>query len=286
MVQTMQDITPLSLFSDLFVDLEELNDVSLNHDLITVHKRFESEGLPFLTQTLPKFGDLIFQSLNLGTFQRSESFHFRLALPRFLCGLTSRVFDENTGILKKDPCYVAAYSLRQICYLLSKYEVPYSLKQATTALKGFLECDTTLDELVSVCPYDVVLELASSILEDIFEDVQLQEFNPRMGPGSTNRGPLPIWAKLDCLMNAPDELFNHFSDLLVASPPHDALFTLEGLSDNLYNPVPSPQGELHGLQISRVSLVPKNGNGPRVIGAEPPELMWLQLGLGDRKSVV
>jgi hypothetical protein len=101
---TMKTIQqPLDLICQLFLDLEELTDCSLARDVATVIRRADHEGLPFLTQTLPSFGDFFFRSLQAGAILHPPAFKRKGALPQFLRGLTSRVFDENTGELLKSP---------------------------------------------------------------------------------------------------------------------------------------------------------------------------------------
>lgn len=269
---------PFDLFRSLTLDLEELTECSLNRDLLTLEQRYKHEGLPFLTRTLPAFSDSIFQSLKVGAIQHPSSFKRKGALPAFLHGLTSRVFDDKTGILLGDPCYVSIYAIRQLCYLLYKYEVAYTPEQEAQAFLGVKELDCELDGQVLLDPFDKVFLVAESVISDIFSDVDWSDIVPRQGPGSTNMGNVAPWEKYYFGRCRVSEQFDE--SYFVAS---SALLTADNIMDDeIFAHTDEVQPVcLRGLRVSKVSAVPKNSKGPRVISAESSPLMWLQLGVGD-----
>lgn len=83
-------------------------EVSDLRDLQTIRSRVESEGLSFLTITLPEFCKDFERCLSLGFV---DSKYFRMfrkyrAIPVFLQGMLSQIFDRETGrILDETPDY-------------------------------------------------------------------------------------------------------------------------------------------------------------------------------------
>lgn len=273
-------IKAVHLYQLLLTDLSELAEVDLKLDLATIHGRVSHEGLPFLTRTLPKFGDDFFKSLNLGTFQPTHhAFAMKGALPKFLIGLTSRVFDAKSGAILTDPCYIAAFCIRQVCYLLYKMEVPYSAEQERDTLERVKECDLMLDGQVQISPYDKVLVLANSLINDVLGPFRWDDVAPRHGPGATSEVTKFPWEKYNFAMHGwddlPDDLFFPPSLIELGYPSllDDSdieSYALSGAADKM------PE-----LRQSRVSTVPKNSKGPRVISAEAVRLMYVQLGIDD-----
>jgi len=189
-------IKAVHLYSLLIEDLRELTDEpTLVRDLGRIESRVYHEGLPFLTRTLPKFGDNFFTSLNEGTFQPFSAFKQKGALPLFLHGLTSRVFCQRTGALLEEPCYVAAYAIRQICYLLYKMELPYSEEVGQLAVRKVVECDQNLDGQVFLDPTDKVLLLAESLISEVLGPFSWESTEPRHGPGAVSHRIDKPWEK-------------------------------------------------------------------------------------------
>lgn len=263
------------LYSLLTEDLRELTDEqSLVRDMVTIKNRALHEGLPFLTKTLPKFGDVFFMSLNIGSFQPSSHFELKGALPKFLSGLTSRVFNAETGVLLKDPCYISAYAVRQICYLLYKMEVPYTAEQLDTAINKMVLDDTMLDGTVSTDSSDKVLLLAGSLIDEVLGKFSWEDTSPRHGPGACSHRvdyPYEKWFFHDDGSEfLPDEYFTTpgLEPDAVASSPYD-LSTRLGLTPH----------SLRHMRKSELSAVPKNSKGPRLILPAAVRFVWAQLGI-------
>jgi len=274
----MLAISPFDLFRSMLLDLAEMNDVSLNRDLDTAVKRFEHEGLPFLTKTLPTFAQAFEKGLAVGAIQHPSAFKRKGALPAFLHGLTSRVFCAKTGTLLPDPCYVAVYSVRQVCYLFYKYEVPYTDKQLDAAITQMVCTDHSLSGEVEISPDDQVFLVAESLLTDIFKDADFRAIRPKLGPGSTNVGPMSQQGKTVSVFGQSTGYYDVDHHL-----PSPGVFSLDE-SDGVLASASSTDrsdGGIDPRRVSRVSGVPKNSKGPRIISAEHPLFMWAQLGLGN-----
>jgi hypothetical protein len=193
------------------------------------------------------------------------------------------VFDERTGLLLWNPCYVASFAIRQICYLLYKYEVAATPEIKASAFRDVIELDRTLDESVKIDPSDKVFWIAEQLIAEIFRDFNVREIVPRHGPGATNEGQVEPWKKYDHLdMYEFDDLYGR--EYFVASP---GLLSVDqadcadivGSRDYEAGRWFWTGSEVRGM--SRVSAVPKTSSKVRVISAEPAEKMWLQLGVGE-----
>jgi hypothetical protein len=125
--------------------------------------RVESQGEQFLTITLPQFGKDFEKSLDRGgvasgrgsfgnygsgdpsrnvfvgyAFGKSEG----RALPLFLSGFTSRIFDSNSGGLVDDVGLECVRAVRQICLMFGKIRQEVSDEKLSKAFIDYVDCDT------------------------------------------------------------------------------------------------------------------------------------------------
>jgi hypothetical protein len=150
------------------------SDEKFQSDITYITKRFESEGLSFLTKTLPSFAKAIDRSLGtLEKFDPPTSFKrfSGSGLPRFLSGLTSRIFQRN-GQPRLQPDICSIKDVRTICYVLYKLELPYSKQQLSDYCDKYVATDRQLPSYgfpVSDRAADI-LSTASAVVHDIFKD--------------------------------------------------------------------------------------------------------------------
>jgi len=113
-----------------------------------IRKRLSSEGLGFLTKTLPHLRKSTDRALtgevrlDIGRFERIPN----TQLPRFLGELYSRVF-TNDGWVRPDPSVTCIRLIRQITDLFYKYEAPYAKQQEEDAISGFETTDRELPQV-------------------------------------------------------------------------------------------------------------------------------------------
>jgi hypothetical protein len=114
-------------------------------DFVTIQSRVSNEGFPFLTNTLPALAKAIDNALVCGRF--TPITHFSCvkgtSIPKFLRVLMERVFEQD-GSVKIDPCISAVRDLRQILYLLYKYELPHKEEIVNEFLNNFKQVDQSL----------------------------------------------------------------------------------------------------------------------------------------------
>lgn len=139
----------LLLFTQEFVkEIGELNGVSTIRDCKTISDRVESEGISFLTITLPAFCRDFESSLASECISDNAFPGFRRngALPAFLGGLLSLIFDSKTGDQLENPSSSAIRGIRQITLLFSKILLECSPMRVKKAFDGYLQIEEDVRE--------------------------------------------------------------------------------------------------------------------------------------------
>lgn len=246
-------------------------DVSDLRDLMTIRSRVEREGLSFLTITLPDFCKDFESALEAGFVDSKlfRSFRKSRAIPAFLQGMLSRLFDHETGRLinevEDSPTLVEA--VRQICLAFKKVEIPCSPQRLSTALDNFVEVERANSEFqVPSHREDLFSRVASVIWNNMLGDVLPDMLVPRHGPGATaeriSGNQKYVWRRWHERL---EPFFPFFPNAYVLSAWED----LETLQEVTFVSV---QDE----DPVRVVLVPKTLKAPRVIAIEPVCMQYAQ----------
>jgi len=140
-----------------------LHDVSLMHGVVfnkralrltvqTVRRRTRSEGLSFITKTMPRLGKALDKALTCTQRLNSSGLRFKPQsgsdLPRFLGEFFNRVLDRN-GYVLQDPCPESIRVLRFITQVYYKYEEPYTEEQEQRVLAKFERTEQELSDVTS-----------------------------------------------------------------------------------------------------------------------------------------
>jgi hypothetical protein len=164
--------------------------VSDLRDLKTLRSRVKHEGMSFLTITLPKFASDFEQSLASGSISSDHFLEFKKvgAIPAFLQGMLSWVFDRETGRLRDDSPNLLEIveGVRQFCAAFKKIRMPCSPAREAAAIERFINVEQDFSSLQidagSVQTFrSVSLVLWSRMLGRLLPDMLL----PRHGPGAT-----------------------------------------------------------------------------------------------------
>lgn len=131
---------------------QELGDwchVSTTRDYETVSRRTNTEGLSFLTITLPTFAKDFDEALDLGSVGHAHFGGFRRmgGLPVFLRGFLDLVFDRSTGELLSEPDKTAVFAIRQLTRLFSKINLDCSDERTRKAFESYWTIEDELEEL-------------------------------------------------------------------------------------------------------------------------------------------
>lgn len=256
-----------------------------------VQRRAQSEGISFLTKTLPRLGKALDRVLAGGPNLNARLLRFEALanssdLPRFLGEFFRLVLHPNGSVLPT-PCVESVRVLREVLYLFYKYELPYTEVQEHEVIQRF---EKTEEDLKTITPQiDAVVSVVNAInplsrrlntsiegiardarilLQRVFEHFDPKDIWPRHGPGvvATKQR---LWEKYH---------WTNISAKIASMYPIDEYFfsSLGHVCDR-YQEIQSLGSE---SLPARVLLVPKDSRGPRLISCEPVDYQWIQQGLG------
>lgn len=256
------------LLKDLLVH-HSLPLTELNRDFSTIQHRTKSEGLSFLTKTLPNLAKSLDLALLEGQFKTPTSFKLKGSskLPCFLHGLFKLIFCQN-GALLDEPSIDAIKDLRQIGYLFYKYQLPYKEALVDHLFVDFEVTDKDIPSKLQNVEQMATVHYAKEVINEILKDFNLDDLRPKNGPGSV-ADDIPPWGRYQPTKFYPrlDSLVN-YSDLFYYNDRH--LFDqFEGFRNLCF--------EDDG--IAKALAVPKDSRGPRLISSEPFEFMAYQQAL-------
>ncbi len=267
-------------------------------DMRTISHRVESEGVSFLTITLPSFDSVLLQALANGRLPSTGFPGFRntRGLPSFLRGFLRKVFNAS-GNLLDEPCVTSVACLHQICLTFKKVKAQCSDARVTKAMQDFVRIDRSLPGnnasgfLGAYCsggvredgikpPSVTDLSRAFRILfskallpldRKIFEGERIEA---RHGPGATAEKVMYNdkfrWTQWTERLGAvfASDAYLHAMEHAAGEGALPVSFPLEAVTPELETPV-------------RVIQVPKTMKGPRIIAIEPVVMQYMQQGLLD-----
>lgn len=270
-----------ALYSDIASAFPAHKKSTHEMDLRCLHRRFASEGIAFLTKTLPRYGKAVDMALSTGSVLDVPSFEKKKGskLPKFLGWLLEQVFDDD-GAELDDSNPVALKYLRQLLYLFYKLEMPYSELDISRVLGEFKSTDAALGQgwYISEPLHKLELEYASKLIRRVLAGACPRNIVPKHGPGSVATGE----------SSSEKPYFRRDYREATSYYPIDShyYFNSAHLSDCLDGTelkTRDCQGRLRPWETmdqstAKVVLVPKDSRGPRLISMEPLEIQWLQQG--------
>lgn len=278
----MKSLMIQRIFASLLYDLHRLYKTWYNHresslDYRKIEQRVSSEGVSFLTKSLPRLAKAFDKALCSGHFDFTGFQKDPVTkLPKFLGSFFVRVFGKD-GMVLPNPCTDAIQGIRQVLYLVYKLELPYEPEQEATVCANFVSNDAWLPDPSAECWLPErsggqhVARVARSLLHKVMGnfDPRSADVVPRHGPGSVATGE-QSWEKMHFkrIYSAIDAFYPYteyyYSGMTQLCDELDALQSMEVI----------PSG------TAKVVLVPKDSRGPRLISCEPLEYQWIQQGLG------
>ena len=157
--------------------------VDAEADLRTIKNRAKSEGLPFITQTLPRFISDFFLLLEGGK-PSFEGFKKRPSsqLPVLLYGLTSMVVES----VEQD--YKALDFLYSLCHSFKKLKGDYPESVLSDCLDKFIATDRELMSLKynSIKLSKRIVARARHFVSRLFQHADIGDLTPKPGSGATN----------------------------------------------------------------------------------------------------
>lgn len=258
-------------------------------DLKTIRSRVKTQGISFLTITLPNFCSDFERSLELGFVDPSFFQNFRKngAIPAFLQGLLGLVFNQETGRINdvdstfqssRSPDFIAnlVSSIRQICLAFKKVKLPCTAERQFKALESFIENERSFNVFPLPREDDERFNSVSSLLWDRFvHTISVNELVPRHGPGQTAE-------KRSGNRKFRWQFWHHRLEPyfpLIDSAYSASAGELDFSSEELkFVTMVHPDDE----QPARVALVPKTLKGPRIIAIEPCCMQYAQQAISTR----
>lgn len=243
-------------------------------------RRLRNEGIDFLTKTLPSLGK-DFDRMLIGGDPLIITGRFRKQtgseLPEFLYNLFHKVL-KNDGSLRPNASPQHIKWIRQLTLMYYKLEVEYGKILLKSAIADFCTRDTALDTPLYYVEVSGRLHENHAGLERAAAQVYgvlnrredcTRKLVPRHGPGATACGTLPQdkYHKVPRFIERLHQVFD-YSEFFFLNANHlvDELDRLTDAGD-LYQPV------------AKLTAVPKDSRGPRLICMEPREMQYIQQGL-------
>lgn len=265
--------SPLQLLQSLLADVGRLDPCvsGLDRDFLTIKRRFEHEGIGFLTVALCRLCEAFDRGLAMRALSLVQGFKVkpRTSLPELFWGLTSQVFDSSTGQLKERPSTVAIKSFRQVTRFFKKALIDSS--ETILDLKAREDFYGKDKGVLEEIPREISLSIrrvSTYILPSL--GFQTEEFYrmSRHGPGAVFEGAKgnQKWSLL------ADQISNGFD--LFPESQMDLFFAEEALNDPGFAPK-----HLQPSDRSRFCSVPKSVTARRGITVEPLMKQFYQQGL-------
>jgi hypothetical protein len=241
-----------------------------NRDIKLISRRTLSEGMSFLTKTLPALGKAVDSGLLSGMYQCPSAFKKRKGtrLPCFLYGLLIQVF-TSSGNVREDACVHAISTLRQLAFVFYKYELDYTDDIVGSFLDNFVACDHMCERPPMNPEVMASIFYAQETVNTLFKEFCLDEIALKNGPGVSATG-VETWERY-----RPSQFYPELDALY---PYHISYYyNQRHLFDDWEQYWDLPYQGDHGT--SKLMMVPKDSRGPRIISAEPHEKMAYQQAL-------
>jgi len=186
--------SPIALLESLLNDFERLNPgvKGLKRDFVTLQKRFENEGLGFLTKALPALDEALLIGLSTGRFACPLGFQRPKGrtIPKFLSGMFCKVFDPFTGILVESPDQGILKCLHGILRLFKKTQVSAEDEDYLhqKAVNEFYQCDERARRVIIPDRHDHLIGRVCKILLHTLNSKDIENGNYKHGPGAVYEG--------------------------------------------------------------------------------------------------
>jgi len=255
--------SPIALLDSLLTsDFKRLNPgvKGLDRDFDTVKRRVKHEGSEFLTQTLPTLDEALLRGLVEKRFTCPHGFKKIRggAIPVFLQGMFSEVFDSKTGLLKEPIEYGTLRDIHMFLRFFKKTQLSTDDEELLhqKAVTEFYQCDETAKSVELTDRQDHHIGLVGrSILLTLYNKDLEDERIYRHGPGAVQESYKgnQKWSALYSELGSPSYLPEWFGD--TAMRLSSDLASLTACDIRRHDPLCSEDGQnprsLHGDSCAR-----------------------------------
>lgn len=254
-------------------------DTSIARDYVTVTRRVETEGLSFLTITLPAFCKAFEACLEAGCVAPGAFVGFKTQrasspLPRFLGGFVAQVFDTKTGLIHPDVNPDCVFAVRQLTSMFGKMLLPCSPPRIEAAFDNYVKTEMEVQNAdLDPSDYHRLARIAAILFGDVLSSVSKEIADecllPKHGPGNT--ADYLAQNERYCLTAWPERLEGVFRYNDYALP-----------SSSYFEETDRVNFLLPGQELPvRVVQVPKTLKTPRIIALEPAHMQYMQQAILD-----
>jgi hypothetical protein len=261
------------LWNDIADDYAMWCCTSAHRDRKTVMDRTKTEGLSFLTITLPNFAKDFELSLERGKVENDVFLSFKKngSLPAFLQGFSSLVFDRRTGVLLDQPNIVAIRAIRQLTLAFGKILLPCEERREIAAFREFIKCEQEVREHQGTCDYRSFRRIGSLLFGSMFSNMDKRVYDgdilPKHGPGATADSLYGNQKFTQTTWPSRLEPYFPYGEMVLPNWSYaDQLDEVNFLEPGDEIPV-------------KVISVPKTMKTPRIIAVEPTAMQYAQQGL-------
>lgn len=158
---------------------------SPSRDILTLSRRIENEGEPFISVTLPHLHESLIQGLRDGRFPLTRGWATQRdsVLPLFLSGFWNRIFDSQ-GVLLDGPCVRSIRFMRQLLLLFKKEKALCAQEYIDLAVQNFVATDVALGDLELPDETDTMTEICRFLFGNVIGRALVAGMNPKHGPGA------------------------------------------------------------------------------------------------------
>lgn len=268
----------MSLMECMLQDCSVHTGADTTRDILSIRERVKSEGLSFLTITLPALAQALERGLESGCLSADHLRAFSKIrsgspIPKLFSGMTRQVFDRD-GALLPEPSPAAISCIRQICHMWKKVSIECSAERKKTAEEKFLQLEKELQGAYHRIPSHLRFsfrKFCRVLWGTTLGDLELRDPSlivPRHGPGAVaipmlqnQKYRMPTWTR------RLEESGLHYDTHAFSS-----VNAMEaGPLPVVFDPGTEPP--------VRVVFVPKTQKTPRVIAIEPVHMQYMQQGL-------
>lgn len=271
----------LSLLEDLLADAKRFHPQAKGFaaDISRCERRFEHEGLSFLTKTLPVLLDSFLEGINTGQFTCPRNFKTipRGRIPRLFSGIFCEVFDPYSGQLIEGDNDDVISTITQITSFFKKAadsdRVESDLEAAS--VDQFFDTEGEVKDFDPRSRLGYAIERVSDyVLPHLSEMLDIS--SPKHGPGAVYEGLTTNqkWCVVSDLIQENEILPEYGFDTIGLS---DRIPSEEYLSSIDPNQLELPLRNPHATRDrSRLVVVPKNSTSARTISVEPVGKQFVQ----------
>lgn len=131
---------------------------TIERDFVEIQNRYQSEGMSFLTITLPTLSEALEKGLARGRITPDDFKGFKPyrrggSLPALLSGFFMRIFDVD-GLLLDHPCIDSIRAIRQVARLFKKVKLPCSKQRIKAAYERYVSNDRQVFSSSDWCSID------------------------------------------------------------------------------------------------------------------------------------